>query len=68
MRNYHTKLSASILYVAENVGIIGILAYPKILFNYYQAEERYHREPIPFTCKSLLVKALYSLTIIDLGH
>ena len=30
-RNYHRKLWASIYYVAQNVGIIGILAYPKIL-------------------------------------
>ena len=30
-RNYDAKLSASILYVAENVGIIGILAYPKTI-------------------------------------
>ena len=29
-RNYDAKLSASIYYVAENVVIIGILAYPKI--------------------------------------
>ena len=28
-RNYHRKLSASIYHHAENVGIIGILAYPK---------------------------------------
>ena len=39
-RNYDTKLSGEIIpgnyelvyYVAENVGIIGILAYPKIIF------------------------------------
>ena len=30
-RNYQEKLSASIYYVAENVGIIGILAYPKMV-------------------------------------
>jgi hypothetical protein len=29
-RNYHRKLSASIYHNAKNVGIIGILAYPKI--------------------------------------
>ena len=29
-RNYHRKLSASIYHHAKNVGIIGILAYPKI--------------------------------------
>ena len=29
-RNYHRKLSASIYHRAKNVGIIGILAYPKI--------------------------------------
>ena len=47
-KNYDTKLSASklsgeistgnyqlVCYVAENVGIIGILAYPKILNNSY---------------------------------
>ena len=28
-RNYHKKLSASIFHHAKNVGIIGILAYPK---------------------------------------
>ena len=28
--NYHRKLSASIYHHAKNVGIIGILAYPKI--------------------------------------
>ena len=28
-RNYHRKLSASIYHHAKNVGIIGILAYPK---------------------------------------
>ena len=46
-RNYDTKLSASklsgeiitgnyemVYYVAENVGIIGILAYPKKLFTH----------------------------------
>jgi hypothetical protein len=30
-RNYHRKLSASIYLHAKNVGIIGILAYPKII-------------------------------------
>jgi hypothetical protein len=29
-RNYHRKLSASIYHHAKNVGIIGILPYPKI--------------------------------------
>ena len=29
-RNYHRKLSASIYHHAKNVGIIGILTYPKI--------------------------------------
>jgi hypothetical protein len=29
-RNHHRKLSASIFHHAKNVGIIGILAYPKI--------------------------------------
>jgi hypothetical protein len=29
-RNHHRKLSASIYHHAKNVGIIGILAYPKI--------------------------------------
>ena len=29
-RNYHRKLSASIYHHAKNVGIIEILAYPKI--------------------------------------
>jgi hypothetical protein len=29
-RNYHRKLSASIYHHAKNVGIIGILAYPKL--------------------------------------
>ena len=29
--NYHRKLSASIYHHAKNVGIIGILAYPKRL-------------------------------------
>ena len=29
-RNYHRKLSASIYHHAKSVGIIGILAYPKI--------------------------------------
>ena len=29
-RNYHRKLSASIYHHAMNVGIIGILPYPKI--------------------------------------
>ena len=29
-RNYHWKLSASIYHHAKNVGIIGILPYPKI--------------------------------------
>ena len=28
-RNYHRKLSASIYHQAKNVGIIGILPYPK---------------------------------------
>jgi hypothetical protein len=28
-RNYHRKLSASIFHQSKNVGIIGILAYPK---------------------------------------
>jgi hypothetical protein len=28
-RNYHRKLSASIYHHTKNVGIIGILAYPK---------------------------------------
>ena len=30
-RNYYRKLSASIYQHAKNVGIIGILAYPKIV-------------------------------------
>ena len=30
MRNYHRKLSASIYHHTKNVGIIGILAYPKL--------------------------------------
>ena len=29
-RNYHRKLSANIYHHAKNVGIIGILSYPKI--------------------------------------
>ena len=29
-RNYHRKLAASIYHHAKNVGIIGILPYPKI--------------------------------------
>ena len=29
-KNYHRKLSASIYHHAKNVGIIGILPYPKI--------------------------------------
>ena len=30
--NYYRKLSASIYHQAENVSIIGILSYPKIVF------------------------------------
>ena len=30
-RNYHRKLSASIYHYVKNVGIIGILANPKII-------------------------------------
>ena len=43
-RNYDAKLSASIYYVTENVKILGILTYPKmlyisnIIFIYYKVE------------------------------
>ena len=52
-RNYDTKLSASklsgkiitgnyqlVYYVAENVGIIGILAYPKIYLQFHQVWQK----------------------------
>ena len=44
-RNYHWKLSASIYHHAKNVGIIGILAYPKI------KSKRKIGNPLPFRGK-----------------
>ena len=43
--NYNRKLSASIYHHAKNVGIIGILAYPKIKSK-RKSENR--RVPLPF--------------------
>ena len=39
-RNYHRKLIASIYQHAKNVGIIGILAYPKNVQRFNQRESR----------------------------
>ena len=47
-RNYHRKLSASIYHHAKNVGIIGILAYPKIKS---KRKRRNRRIPLPFRGK-----------------
>ena len=41
-RNYHRKLSASIYHHAKNVGIIGILAYPKI-----KSKRKRGNRPVP---------------------
>ena len=47
-RNYHSKLSASIYQHAKNVGIKGILAYPKIK----SKRKRGNRQlPLPFRGK-----------------
>ena len=47
-RNYHSKLSASIYQHAKNVGIIGILAHPKIK----SKRKRGNRHvPLPFRGK-----------------
>ena len=47
-RNYHRKLSASIYQHAKNVGIIEILAYPKII----SKRKRGNRHvPLPFRGK-----------------
>ena len=45
-RNYHRKLSASIYNHAKNVGIIGILTYPKIKWKRKRGNRR-----IPFRGK-----------------
>ena len=47
-RNYHRKLSASIYHHAKNVGIIGILAYPKIKSKH---KIRNRCVPLPFRGK-----------------
>ena len=47
-RNYHRKLLASIYHHAKNVGIIGILAYPKIKSKRKRANRRV---PLPFRGK-----------------
>jgi hypothetical protein len=47
-RNYHWKLSASIYLHAKNVGIIGILAYPKIKSKRTRGNRRV---PLPFRGK-----------------
>ena len=44
-RNYHRKLSASIYLHAKNVGIIGILSYPKIKSKRKKGNSRV---PLPF--------------------
>ena len=46
-KNYHRKLSASIYQHAKNVGIIGILSYPKVKA---QKREPSH-VPLPFRGK-----------------
>ena len=47
-RNYHRKLSASIYHHAKNVGIIGILQYPKIKSKRKRGNLRI---PLPFRGK-----------------
>ena len=47
-RNYHRKLSASVYYHAKNVGITGILAYPKIKS---ERKRGNRRVPLPFRGK-----------------
>ena len=47
-RNYHRKLSAGIYHHAKNVGIIGILAYPKIKLKRKRGNRRV---PLPFRGK-----------------
>ena len=47
-RNYQKKLSASIYHHAKNVGIIGILAYPKIKSKRKRGHRRVH---LPFRGK-----------------
>ena len=47
-RNYHRKLSASIYHHTKNVGIIGILPYPKIKSKHKRG---IRRVPLPFKGK-----------------
>ena len=47
-RNYHRKLSASIYHHTKNVGIIGILPYPKIKLKRKRGNRRV---PLPFRGK-----------------
>ena len=47
-RNYHRKFSASIYHHAKNVGIIGILTYPKIKSKRTRGNRRV---PLPFRGK-----------------
>ena len=47
-RNYHRKLSAGIYHHAKNVGIIGILTYPKIMLKRKRGNRRV---PLPFRGK-----------------
>ena len=47
-RNYHRKLSASIYHHAKNVGIIGILPYPKTKSKRKRGNRRV---PLPFRGK-----------------
>ena len=46
--NYHRKLSASLYHHAKNVGIIGILPYPKIKL---KRKRENRRVPLPFRGK-----------------
>ena len=54
-RNYYRKLSASIYHHAKNVGIIGILPYPKIKS---KGKRRNRRIPLPFRGKRAVGKSL----------
>ena len=47
-KNYHRKLSASIYHHAKNMGIIGILPYPKIKSKRKRGNRRV---PLPFRGK-----------------
>ena len=69
--NYYRKLSGSIYHHTKNVGIIGILAYPKSAYHFwfvYNVYTVYPGSPPPKKNILLHAKAKQKLIIIDFIH